>query len=108
MNKRKKQKISWVLQGITSTISTSLVLILMGLVVLLSLTARVVANSVKENLIVTIVLDDDVQTAEAQSLQDSLNARYYISSIEYISREQALQEPRGQSLFHFDGDKGQA
>lgn len=92
MNKRKKQKISWVLQGITSTISTSLVLILMGLVVLLSLTARVVANSVKENLIVTIVLDDDVQTAEAQSLQDSLNARYYISSIEYISREQALQE----------------
>lgn len=92
MNKRKRQKVSWVLQGITSTISTSLVLILMGLVVLLSLTARVVADSVKENLTVTVVLDDDVQTAEAQSLQDSLNARYYISSIEYISREQALQE----------------
>jgi len=64
----------------------------MGLVVLLSLTARVVADSVKENLTVTIVLDDDVQTAEAQSLQDSLNVKYYISSVEYISREQALQE----------------
>ena len=92
MKHRKRQKISWVLQGITSTISTSLVLILMGLVVLLSLTARVVANSVKENLIVTIVLDDDVQTAEAQSLRDSLNVRHYISNVEYISREQALQE----------------
>lgn len=92
MNKRKRKQISWILQGITSTISTSLVLILMGLVVLLSLTARVVADSVKENLIVTIVLDDDVQTTEAQSLQDSLNAKYYISSVEYISREQALQE----------------
>ena len=92
MKRRKKQKISWVLQGITSTISTSMVLILMGLVVLLSLTARVVADSVKENLTVTIVLDDDVQTAEAQSLRDSLDVKYYISSVEYISREQALQE----------------
>lgn len=92
MKHRKRQKISWVLQGITSTISTSLVLILLGLVVLLSLTARVVADSVKENLTVTIVLDDDVQTAEAQSLQDSLNVKHYISSVEYISREQALQE----------------
>lgn len=92
MKHRNRKKISWVLQGITSTISTSLVLILMGLVVLLSLTARVVADSVKENLTVTIVLDDDVQTAEAQSLQDSLNVKYYISSVEYISREQALQE----------------
>ena len=92
MKNRNRKRLSWVLQGITSTISTSLVLILMGLVVLLSLTARVVADSVKENLTVTIVLDDDVQTAEAQSLQDSLNVKYYISSVEYISREQALQE----------------
>lgn len=92
MNKRKRQKVSWVLQGITSTISTSLVLILMGLVVLLSLTARVVADSVKENLTVTIVLDDDAQTAEGEQVQNILNDKSYISSIEYISREQALQE----------------
>ena len=69
-----------------------MVLVLIGLVVLLSLTARVVADSVKENLTVTIVLDDDVQTAEAQSLRDSLNVKHYINSVEYISREQALQE----------------
>ena len=64
----------------------------MGLVVLLSLTARVVADSVKENLTVTVVLDDNAQTAEAEHLQDSLNTMYYVSSIDYISREQALQE----------------
>ena len=92
MNKRKRQKISWILQGITSTISTSLLLILLGLVVLLSLTARVVADSVKENLTVTIVLDDDAQTAEAEQVQSVLNEKSYISSIDYISREQALQE----------------
>lgn len=92
MKQRKKQKISWVLQGITSTISTSLVLILIGLVILLSLTARVVANSVKENLTVTVVLEDDAQTAEAEQVQNELSGKYYVSSIDYISREQALQE----------------
>lgn len=64
----------------------------MGLVVLLSLTARVVADSVKENLTVTVVLDDDVQSAEAVHLLDSLNTVHYVGSIDYISREQALQE----------------
>jgi len=80
------------MQAITSTISVAMVLILMGLVVLLSLTARVVADSVKENLTVTVVLDDDVQTADAKLLQDSLSAKCYVSHIDYISREQALQE----------------
>ena len=80
------------MQAVTSTISTSLLLILLGLVVLLSLTARVVADSVKKNLTVTVVLDDDAQTPEAERLQDSLKNVYYIGSIDYISREQALQE----------------
>ena len=90
--KRKKSKIGWAMQALTSTISTTLLLILLGLVVLLSLTARVVANSVKENLTVTVVLDDDVQTADAEHLQDSLKKMHYVSDIDYISREQALQE----------------
>ena len=90
--KRKKSKIARTMQVITSTISTTLLLILFGLVILLSLTARVVADSVKENLTVTAVLDDDVQTTEAVHLLDSLKTMYYVSDIEYISREQALQE----------------
>lgn len=80
------------MQGLTSTISVSLLLILMGLVVLLSLTARVVADSVKENLAVTVVLDDDVQKADAKQVQMELKSRCYVGSIDYISREQALQE----------------
>ena len=89
---RRKSKIAWAMQAITSTISTSMVLILMGLVVLLSLTARVVADSVKENLTVTVVLEDDAQTAEAEQVQLELSDKYYVSSIDYISRERALQE----------------
>lgn len=90
--RRKKNKMHWNVQTITSTISTSLVLILIGLVILLSLTARVVADSVKENLTVTIVLNDDVQTSQAKQLQDSLSTLRYVGNIDYISREQAMQE----------------
>ena len=61
-------------------------------VVLLSLTARVVADSVKENLAVTVVLEDDVQKADAEQVQMELKSRCYVGSIDYISREQALQE----------------
>ena len=92
MKQRKKHLVSWIIQGVTSTISTSLLLILMGLVVLLSLTARVVANSVKENLTVTVVLEDDAQTADAEQVQNEVSEKCYVSSIDYISREQALQE----------------
>jgi cell division transport system permease protein len=92
MKHKRKHKMAWTMQAITSTISTSLLLILLGLVILLSLTARVVADSVKENLTVTVVLDDDVQTTEAVHLLDSLQAMHYVSGIDYISREQALQE----------------
>ena len=90
--RRQKNKMHWNVQTITSTISTSLVLILIGLVILLSLTARVVADSVKENLTVTIVLNDDVQTNQAKQLQDSLSTLRYVGNIDYISREQAMQE----------------
>ena len=80
------------MQAFISTISVSLLLILIGLVVLLSLTARVVADRVRENLTVTVVLDDDVTTADAVHLLDSLKTKHYVSSIDYVSREQALQE----------------
>ena len=89
---RRKGKTAWRLQAAISTVSVSLLLVLMGLVVLLSLTARVVADSVKENLTVTVVLDDDVQTMQAVQLLDSLKTKRYVSNIDYISREQALQE----------------
>lgn len=90
--RRRRSKIAWTMQAFTSTISVSLLLILLGLIVLLSLTARVVADSVKENLTVTVVLDDDVKTVEAVHLLDSLKTVHYVGSIDYISREQALQE----------------
>ena len=56
------------MQAFTNTISTTMVLILLGMVVLLMLTANVISDSVKENLVVTVVLQEDTPTEEAQAL----------------------------------------
>lgn len=80
------------MQAFTNTISTTMVLILLGMVVLLMLTAHVIGNSVKENLVVTVVLQEDVMTADAQKLRQQLCAKPYVNSIEYVSKEQALKE----------------
>ena len=92
MKSRKKRTSSWRMQAFTNTISTTMVLILLGMVVLLMLTANVISDSVKENLVVTVVLQEDTPTEEAQALQKKLCAKTYVKSIEYVSKEQALKE----------------
>ena len=78
--------------ALINTINTTMVLILLGMVLLLTLTAHVVGDSVKENMVVTVVLQDDTPTTDAQNLQKKLLRKSYVKNIEYISKEQALKE----------------
>lgn len=80
------------LQGVTLCISIALVLILLGLVVLTVGTARNLSSKVKENFVVTLMLGDDITESEAQQVCNELQHRRYVSSLEYISRSQALEE----------------
>lgn len=92
MNSKKRKTTTWRILAIINTIITTMVLILLGMVLLLTLTANVVGNSVRENLVVTVVLQEDVPTEEALKLQKKLCAKPYVNSIEYVSKEQALKE----------------
>ena len=92
MNSKKRKTTTWRILAIINTIITTMVLILLGLVLLLTLTANVVGDSVRENLVVTVVLQEDVPTEEALKLQKKLCAKPYVNSIEYVSKEQALKE----------------
>lgn len=83
---------SWHWQAFTSTISTTMVLVLLGLVVLFVLTAQELSHSVRENLTVTVVLQDEATPTEAKKLQQLLETRTYVNEIQYISSEQALEE----------------
>ena len=73
-------------------ISTTMVLILLGIVVLSVLTAHNLSNYVKENLTVTIMLGDTVSVNDAHRLCRDLYHRPYSRNIDYVSKEQALKD----------------
>ena len=77
---------------VTLCISTSMVLVLLGLVVFSVLTSRNLSQWVKENLTVTVMLNDKVTVNDAKLLCRDLYHRPYSRNIDYISREQALKE----------------
>ena len=89
---RKRRKISLRWQALTSTISTTFVLILMGLVIICALTARQLSESVRESLTVTVMLGDEATNADALAMRKRLERKAWVKDITFISREQALEE----------------
>lgn len=80
------------LQKVTLCISTAMVLVLLGLVVFSTLTGRNLSSYVKENLTVTMMLEQDMADNEAQTIIQSLTARPYIKTIHFISKKSALRD----------------
>ena len=87
---KKRFPLQW--QAFTSTLSTTMVLILMGLVVLCVLTARRVTSTVKENLLVTITLTDEVSQSETARMQSMLKTERYVNDITLIPADKVLEE----------------
>lgn len=79
-------------QFLTSTISTTMVLLLLGALVLFILTAKEIRDYVHQDLTVTLVLADGTTPEMAHELDSQISERQYIHRIDYISSEQALQE----------------
>lgn len=80
------------MQAVTLCISTTMVLILLGIVVLSVLTTRNLSDYVRENLTVTIMLGDSVTAKEGMALGKKLQSAPYAKKVTYISKEQALKE----------------
>lgn len=89
---RKRRKISLRWQALTSTISTTFVLVLMGLVIMCALTARRLGESVRQSLAVTVMMTDEASNDEAKALKAKLEKRKWVKDITLITREQALKE----------------
>lgn len=87
---KKNSILRW--QFLTSTISTTMVLLLLGTLVLFVLTAKEIRNYVHQDLTVTIVLADGTTPVAAHELEHLISRKRYIHHINYISSEQALQE----------------
>ena len=77
---------------ITSCISTSMVLILLGSVVFFVTMADNLSRKVREELPVAVLLDDNIPQKELQKLQEELQEKPYVQSLSYISKEQGAKE----------------
>jgi len=80
------------MQVVTLCISTTMVLILLGMVVFFVLSARNLSAHMKEHLTMTIILKDSVTVNDAHLMCRDLYHRPYSRNIDYISKEQAQRE----------------
>ena len=80
------------MQVVTLCISTTMVLILLGMVVFFVLSARNLSAHMKEHLTVTVMLKDSVTVNDAKLFCRDLYHRPYSHNIDYISKEQAQRE----------------
>lgn len=79
-------------QFVTTTISTTLVLVMLGTIVLFMLTARNLSNYVRENITVQVLISDDLNNEQISKLQQQFKKAKYVKSIDYVSREDAVKE----------------
>ena len=77
---------------LSSVISISLVLLLVGVAGLLLVNARSVSDYFKENMKVTVILKQDVTENEALAYRKSLDAKRFVRGSDYISKEQGARE----------------
>lgn len=76
----------------SSVISISLVLLLVGVAALLLLNARSVSDYFKENMEVSIIMKQDVSDEQALAFKEALGKESFVNSTEFISREQGERE----------------
>lgn len=77
---------------LSTVISISLVLLLVGLAGLLLINARSVSDYFKENMQVSVLMKQEVDEDEAMDYMSALDARPFIKSSVFVSREQGRKE----------------
>ncbi|MGQ9619752.1 MAG: cell division protein FtsX [Bacteroidales bacterium] len=91
---------------VTLVISVSLVLFLLGVLGLVIVNAHGLSEYFRENLSFSVMLDEDAREADIRMLQRDLDAKEYVKSTEYISKDQAatkLKEELGEDFVNFLG-----
>lgn len=92
---------------ITTIISISLVLFMLGMLGLIILNARQISNHVKENIGFSIILDKGIKKQEVTHIKDLLDAEVFVKNIEYIDPDLAakeFQEALGEDFVKFIGE----
>ena len=90
MAKKKNRKHSrHLMSSFTACISTTMVLILVGIIVFGGSMAGELERTLKEHFTVTLLLDDEISNRQAYDLQTDLRRMPYAKHVRYISKEKA-------------------
>lgn len=91
---------------ISTVISISLVLLMIGLLALIMVHARNLSNYVKENIVLNVIVSDSAKEVDVLALQKQLDTDPYVLSTQYVSKELAaknLQKDLGEEFVEFLG-----
>ncbi|MDR2692547.1 MAG: permease-like cell division protein FtsX [Dysgonamonadaceae bacterium] len=102
-NKHAISPITFINSKVTVSVSISLVLFLLGLVFLLSVFAGKLSVYMKESLSFDIVLADDTEEGQANSLLMQLEKAPFVKSAQYISKDDAVKQYIGEDPSAFLG-----
>ena len=90
MSKKKKISTSrFVNAKITSTISVTLVLVLLGMTILVWFLGNGLSDYVKENISFSIILDTDITDAQIQRIRKDIDSQPFVKASRYVSKEEA-------------------
>ena len=91
---------------LTSTISITMVLFLVGMLGVVLLNAERLAKYMKENIGFTLVLNDNVGEQDIADLLKSLKATEFVKSVEYVDKETAAERLKKELGEDFTGFLG--
>ena len=77
---------------LSTVVSISLVLLLVGVAAMLLVNAKSVSNYFKENMRISVMMKTDVSDAETMEYQETLDAMHFVRSTEFISKAQGTAE----------------
>ncbi len=92
--------------SITTVVSLSLVLFMLGLLGIIILNTQKIANNFKENIGFQVILNDNAKEADVEFLTKTLDASPYIKSTEFITKEEGaarFQKKLGEDFISFAG-----
>lgn len=91
---------------ISTIISISLVLLMVGLLGLIILHAKSLSNYVKENIVLSVIVSENAKEVDISKLRSQLDMNPYVKSTQYVSKELAaknLQKDMGEDFVNFLG-----
>lgn len=93
MSKKKRVSTSRFINAqITSTISITLVLVLLGVTILILFLGNGISSYVKENMSFSVMLENDISDAQIQNIRRNLDGQAFVKSSRFVSKDEAKEQ----------------